>query len=109
MRGNANVVSVMDAFEIKPHTAGSEHAPGLVIVFDGRQCSFDLPAIGQIVELLRPDGSNIDAPVGEIKEHGEGRSFFFAGLQREDAPIGTVISWLTAKSEAARARQHATK
>lgn len=87
------VVSVVDSFEIKPNTPGSQHAPGLVVIFDGRQCAFQLPGVGSAVDLLRPDGVARQAVVGEVKEHGEGRSFFFQGLKCDDAPIGTIVSW----------------
>jgi len=86
-------VAILDAFEIRPNTVGSNHEPGVVLVFDGRQCNFNLPALGSQVQLRRPDGSTINAQVVEIKEHGEGRSLFFAGLTRAEAPIGTVASW----------------
>jgi len=87
------VVSVKDSFEVKANTPGSDHAPGLVVVFDGRQCRFEMPPLGAEVELLRPDGIVRKAVVQEQKEHGDGRSFFFAGLRLDDAPIGTVLSW----------------
>jgi hypothetical protein len=90
---NVIIVSVVDSFEIKVNTPGSDHAPGVVVVFDGRQCAFLLPTIGSRVELLRPDGSTRRTTVDEIKEHGDGRSFFFAGLTRADAPIGTIVTW----------------
>jgi len=96
------VVSVVDAFEIQAHTPGSKHAPGLDVVFDGRQCRYQLPRIGKEIELLRPDGSTSEAQVEEIKEHGDGRSFFFLALHKSDAPIGTVMSWSTEK----RSRRH---
>lgn len=89
------VVSVKDAFEIKPNVPGSSHSPGLVVIFDGRQCRFHLPPLGSTVDLLRPDGTLRQAVVAEMKEHGEGRSFFFESLTRSDAPIGTVICWPT--------------
>jgi hypothetical protein len=93
------VVSVTDSFEIKPNTAGSQHAPGVVIIFDGRQCGFQLPPVGSKINLLRPDGSRLIAILGESKEHGDGRSFFIAGARREDAPIGTVVSWAISLSQ----------
>jgi hypothetical protein len=86
-------VSVTDAFDIKANTPGSNHEPGLVVIFDGRQCRFRLPAIGTSVDLLLPDGQSRSALVAEIKEHGDGRSFFFAALTRADAPVGTILSW----------------
>jgi hypothetical protein len=87
------VVSVKDAFEIKPNVPGSSHAPGLVVIFDGRQCGFELPPVGSTIELLRPDGTSCTAVVSEMKEHGDGRSFFFDGVRRDDAPVGTILSW----------------
>jgi hypothetical protein len=102
MSGNMTIAAVKDAFELRANTVGSEHAPGLVVVFDGRQCGYHLPPIGGVVELLRPDGSSGEAIVGEIKEHGDGRSFFFGGLHQDDAPIGTVMSWSCGRSSAAK-------
>jgi hypothetical protein len=87
------IVAVKDAFEIKAGTAGSNHAPGLVVIFDGRQCGFKLPPLGATVNLLRPDGASQDAVVEEVKEHGEGRSFFLRGLTLAEAPVGTIVSW----------------
>lgn len=87
------VVSVQDAFEIKPNRPGSNHAPGLVVIFDGRQCGFHLPPLGSAIDLIRPDGSSGRATVQEIKEHGDGRSFFFPSMHRDDAPVGTVLYW----------------
>jgi hypothetical protein len=108
MGRNIIIVAVKDAFEIKSNVSGSVHAPGLVVVFDGRQCGYHLPSLGGVVELLRPDGSTSEASVAEIKEHGEGRSFFFGGLKQNDAPIGTVMSWSTEESaEGAERRQFA--
>lgn len=88
-----NLASVIDAFEIKPGTPGSRHAPGLVVVIDGRQCAFRLPRLGATVELLRPDGTKLRVVVSEMKEHGDGRTPFFAGATKATAPIGTVIAW----------------
>lgn len=95
---DVTVVSVKDAFEIKANTPGSSHAPGLVVIFDGRQCGFRVPGIGSVVELLRPDGTVQRATVGEIKEHGDGRSFFFEGMKRDEAPVGTIVFWSSAGS-----------
>jgi hypothetical protein len=97
-------VSVIDAFEIKTKTPGSRHKPGLVIVFDGRQCSFRLPPVGSVVELLRLDGSRKNATIAESKQHGDGRSFFFAAAKRADAPIGTIVSWRISLAQGQRKR-----
>jgi hypothetical protein len=96
-------VSVKDSFEIRPGMVGTGHAPGAVVIFDGRQCSFRLPPVGAVVTLLRPDGSAISASVTEQKEHGDGRSFFFGNLRKQDVPVGTIISWerVTADDESA--------
>jgi hypothetical protein len=91
-----SLASVKDAFEIKAGTAGSNHEAGLVIIFDGRQCGFNLPPRGSRVSLLRPDGASREAVVEEMKEHGDGRSFFFRALTKADAPIGTIVSWTAA-------------
>lgn len=90
------LVAVTDAFEIKPNRPGSDHAPGLVVIFDGRQCAFRLPPMGSRVMLLRPDGTVASAQITEGKEHGYGRSFFFDGLHDADAPVGTIIIWAAA-------------
>ncbi len=90
------VVSVKDAFELKANRPYSDHEPGLVVVFDGRQCGFDLPQVGEVIDLMRPDGSTIKAAFTETKIHGEGRSFFFPGMVKEQAPIGTVMYWTAA-------------
>jgi hypothetical protein len=95
-------VSVTDAFDIKPNTPGSNHEPGLVVIFDGRQCAFRLPALGTLIELLLPNGQSRTVAVSEIKEHGDGRSFFFAALTRADAPLGTILSWSVPASKESR-------
>ena len=95
------VVAVTDAFAIRPNMPGSDHEPGLIVVFDGRQCGFSLPELGTSVELLRPEGTTFKCAVTEMKEHGDGRSFFFPGLKHEDAPIGTIISWRVNRMAAA--------
>lgn len=100
-------VAVTDAFEIKANRPGSEHEPGLVVIFDGRQCGFCLPALGSSVSVLRPDGTRGAARVTESKEHGDGRSFFFPGLTKSDAPIGTILSWQLAPARAALGRAQA--
>jgi hypothetical protein len=75
------------------------------VIFDGRQCGFELPSIGAIVEFIRPDGETGRATLAEIKEHGDGRSFFFVGLHRDDVPIGSILSWAArAAREAAEPR-----
>lgn len=91
------VVAVTDAFEIKAGRPDSDHAPGLVVVFDGRQCAFRLPSVGSRVMLLRPDGSCASASLAETKDHGDGRSFFFAGLHKADAPVGSILEWAAAE------------
>ncbi|MGA2500439.1 MAG: hypothetical protein ABSH20_22065 [Tepidisphaeraceae bacterium] len=101
-----HVVSVKDAFDIKAGQPGSSHDPGLVVVFDGRQCGFDLPPLGARIDLLRPDGTTVGATIGEMKEHGDGRSFFLGGLTRNDAPVGTILYW-SQTSPATRVTQHA--
>jgi hypothetical protein len=88
------VVSVTDTIEMKPNRPGTDHAPGLVIVFDGRQCGCRLPARGSSINLVRPDGTQLSAPLLDVKEHGDGRSFFLPGWSKRDVPIGTIASWL---------------
>ena len=103
-------VSVVDSFDIRANTPGSHHAPGLVVMIDGRQCGFQLPTLGDRVEFRRPDGVVTIGQIEEIKEHGEGRSFFISTLTRADAPIGSVMSWRrTTQSSASRGSQTLVK
>jgi len=94
MTMDLQVVSVTDVLEVKPGFSKIPLEPGVVVFFDGRQCSFDLPTIGQSLEVLRPDGTYHKAVVGVIKEHGHaGRSIYIQGLARHQAPIGSVLYW----------------
>jgi hypothetical protein len=93
MAPDLHAVAVKDAFPIRPGLVGSDHDPGLVIIIDGRQCGFDLPSVGDVVDFVRPDGVGGRAEVAEMKEHGDGRSFFFRGLGKDDIPIGSVVYW----------------
>lgn len=101
MTRDLHVVAVKDAFPIRPGLIGSEHPPGLVILFDGRQCGFDLPTVGEAVEFVRPDGVSGAAVVAEMKEHGDGRSMFFRDLDKDDIPIGSVVYWPAREGEPA--------
>lgn len=94
MELDLHAVAVKDAFAIRPGMPGTDHAPGLIIIIDGRQCGFDLPAMGATVDFVRPDGVSGRAVVEEMKEHGDGRSFFFGSLSKDDIPIGSVVYWM---------------
>jgi len=84
---------VVDSFEIKPDMAGSKHAPGVIVVFDGAVCSADRwPAVGTRITIHTLTGQTTTI-VGEIKRHGAGVSLFFAGLNSHLVPIGSVIEW----------------
>jgi len=89
------VVAVKETIELVADRPGTNHPPGLVIVFDGRQCSFKLPVTDTIITLIRPDGTQLAARLTEVKSHGEGRSFFLPGLVKHDAPVGSIASWMT--------------
>jgi len=84
---------VVDCFEIKPGMAGTKHAPGVVVVFDGAVCSADRwPAVGTRITIHTLKGQTTTT-VGELKRHGTGVSLFFAGLKSDVVPIGSVIEW----------------
>lgn len=86
-------VEVTETFEIKAGMAGLKHAPGLVVVFDVAQGGSTLPGTGKRVKVTPPRGHDFDLVIGEVKKHGNGRSFFFEGLDRREVPVGSILSW----------------
>jgi hypothetical protein len=84
---------ITDCFELRAGTNGLKHAPGLVLVFDASGVESAIPKAGSRVHLLQPGGGDLELVIGEVKRHGRARSFFFEGLQRGDAPVGSVLSW----------------
>jgi hypothetical protein len=84
---------VVDSFEIMPGMAGTDHTAGVVVVFDGVVCSADRwPAIGTRITIHTLAGRTTTS-VGELKRHGAGVSIFFAGLNSNVVPIGSLIKW----------------
>jgi hypothetical protein len=84
-------VTIRDTIEIRRGITGTSHVPGLVVVFDpiaGKR----MPGVGVAIELHRPTGV-IEVVINEVKKLGRSRSFFFAGLTKVDAPIGSVLAW----------------
>src|ERR1041384_411408 len=90
-------VTVTDSFEIRAGMTGIKHAPGVVMVFDASNASH-IPRVGATVHLRRPGGHGFDVVIGEVKEHGPARSFYFEGLKLADAPIGSTLSWADVKA-----------
>jgi len=86
-------VRITDSFEIRPGMPGTDHEPGLVIVFDGSDCAQQVPGPGLQVRLAEPGGRVVEATVTEVKRHGRGVSFFLPRLTRADVPVGSEVSW----------------
>ena len=85
---------VKDAFEVNGRVAQDYGASGLVIVFELSRP----PELhrGDVVTLMRADGSVRSVRAGETKEHGGlGRSVFLEGILKEEVPVGTRITWGT--------------
>lgn len=87
-------VKVTDCFEIANRLVSSGYPTGLVVLFDWIAPDDLLPVVGGRVELIDPRGVALQATVGEIKSHGPGRSFYFAGMTKDQAPRGSILSWL---------------
>ncbi len=84
-------VTIRDIIEIRRDMTGTSHIPGLVVVFDpvpGKR----VPGVGVAIELHQPAGVR-EVVIDEAKKLGRSRSFFFAGLTKTDAPIGSVLAW----------------
>jgi hypothetical protein len=45
------------------------------------------------VLITSPGGHERQARIGEIKDHGSSRSFFFGNLEKEDVPLGSHLEW----------------
>ena len=103
------VVSIQETIELKANRPGSDHAPGLVILFDGRQCEFKLPLAGSTINLIRPDGTQLAAELGEVKSHGDGRSFFLPGLNKDDVPVGSIASWTVSVTRSVSSARQPTR
>jgi hypothetical protein len=87
-------VKIFDSFEFKSQMAGTNHRPGLVVLFDAGGLPAQIPGVGVVVSIRRPDGSIFEAAVDEAKKHGTAAcSYFFAGLHGQDAPRGSQITW----------------
>jgi hypothetical protein len=87
------VVTIFDSFEFREGMTGSSHPAGLVVLFDAAALP-QVPGVGVIVSVCRADGTSFDAPIEEVKKHGEAAwSYFFAGLHKKDAPRGSKIIW----------------
>jgi hypothetical protein len=86
-------VTVKDCFEITNRLAPSSYPAGLVVAFDWSDPDELLPLVGEQVKLMDPQGRSLQPAVGEIKSHGSGRSFYFAGLTKNQGPRGSTVSW----------------
>jgi len=90
---NVMTVVVKDSFEIKSNMPGINHPPGLVVIFDALACPGRTAVAGDVVRVERPDGSDCEAAIDEVKDHGPVRSFYFRSLRKEDAPISSRLTW----------------